>query len=705
MKRLLLTALCFLLLAGSASGATYTVCSGGCDYTDVQACLDGEDLEPGDTIRLDGDVVEDSQITWGTGDEGSEAGGYVTLDLNGHTLSSNSTYMLVLEDGVSYVHITNGIIKAGGSSLDYGVYTSDDGDHLKISSVTFDDDGQDIAHWITIYLEGLEQFNGIIVNNCFVRDTNQDDTFVCIIGDVLNVLIYNVIATGTYYFVFFDDDGDESPTAEIYNCVVYNGFDGILLFVGTDSTGVTIKNTIFDTCSVGINDDDTVNDPNIDYNCYYNNSIDASGCSKGSHAVNSNPLFVSDSPSSAEEFRLLSTSPCINTGTTIAGITTDYFGYIRDSSFDIGAAEHINIDFWPAGDLPGLAEIYSEPSSGHTVAVGDMALLNNYSSAMFFQLKDSSDTEDTPLVIDLTNASAGSGWRWHLMPITAKSFYCNTVRWDNGSYQIDGEQIADDTIDDDSIDFSDVTLNDLTFDVNSVDKTEFGYLDGVTSAIQTQIDGKLGTSGNTAWRVFYTDTNGDITELALGAANTFLGSDGTSTAPSFQALTTSDLPITGSWDMSGLDVTMANTEYDPTPSSDDSWQGSIMSVYSGEALSQWDIVYLKYSVDGPRAFAYNANSTDSDNDTYQPIGICLETTGGAGNAIDIGIGLGVARNDAWSFTDATDEGKPVYCSDDTDGAIELIAPSDSGDHKIKIGNLLDEDEILFNFGYYDEVVP
>lgn len=55
---------------------------------------------------------------------------------------------------------------------------------------------------------------------------------------------------------------------------------------------------------------------------------------------------------------------------------------------------------------------------------------------------------------------------------------------------LNGENITDDTIDDDSIDFADVTLDDFTFDVGSVDKTEFGYLNGVTSAIQTQLDGK-----------------------------------------------------------------------------------------------------------------------------------------------------------------------------------------------------------------------
>jgi hypothetical protein len=64
------------------------------------------------------------------------------------------------------------------------------------------------------------------------------------------------------------------------------------------------------------------------------------------------------------------------------------------------------------------------------------------------------------------------------------------VQWDNGSDYIDGEKIANDTIDDDSIDFADVTLADLTFDVGSVDTTEFGYLNGVTSSIQNQLDAR-----------------------------------------------------------------------------------------------------------------------------------------------------------------------------------------------------------------------
>lgn len=70
--------------------------------------------------------------------------------------------------------------------------------------------------------------------------------------------------------------------------------------------------------------------------------------------------------------------------------------------------------------------------------------------------------------------------------------------------------------------------------------TELTYVKGVTSAIQTQINTKANSSGaltqfvgNTAWRVFYSDANGDITELALGADGTFLKSNGAAAAPTF----------------------------------------------------------------------------------------------------------------------------------------------------------------------------
>lgn len=50
--------------------------------------------------------------------------------------------------------------------------------------------------------------------------------------------------------------------------------------------------------------------------------------------------------------------------------------------------------------------------------------------------------------------------------------------------------IAAGAIQDAEMDYTAVTLADFTFDVGSVSTTEFGYLDGVTSGIQTQLNGK-----------------------------------------------------------------------------------------------------------------------------------------------------------------------------------------------------------------------
>jgi len=86
-----------------------------------------------------------------------------------------------------------------------------------------------------------------------------------------------------------------------------------------------------------------------------------------------------------------------------------------------------------------------------------------------------------------TNATTAAGARTSLGLVVGTDVLAPNGAGTNLT-ALNGENIQDDTIDDDSIDFTDITLNDFTFDVGSVDKTEFGYLNGVTSAIQTQIN-------------------------------------------------------------------------------------------------------------------------------------------------------------------------------------------------------------------------
>jgi hypothetical protein len=171
-------------------------------------------------------------------------------------------------------------------------------------------------------------------------------------------------------------------------------------------------------------------------------------------------------------------------------------------------------------------------------------------------------------------------------------------------------------------------------------------------------------------------------------------------------------PSGGTFNVSSITFIRANDEYDPTPDTDDTWQGEVMDFTAGESIDQWEVCYIKHLAGSPRVYAYNADSTDSDNDTYRPIGIAVEDITdssfpvAAGEIVSLGVFNGVARNDGWSFTDTSDEGKPVFAGN-TDGAITIDPGTDlatTGDHIVHLGNLIDEDEIMFSFGNITEVV-
>lgn len=144
----------------------------------------------------------------------------------------------------------------------------------------------------------------------------------------------------------------------------------------------------------------------------------------------------------------------------------------------------------------------------------------------------------------------------------------NGTAWNTGN-NIDGEVIGDDTIDDDSIDFVDVTLADLTFDVGSVDTTEFGYLNGVTSAIQTQLDNKqpldaglTSISGLTtaADRMIYTTASDTYAVTTLSAFGRSLIDDAAAsnarTTLGLGSLATLSTINNSNW--SGTDLSVAN---------------------------------------------------------------------------------------------------------------------------------------------------
>lgn len=82
-------------------------------------------------------------------------------------------------------------------------------------------------------------------------------------------------------------------------------------------------------------------------------------------------------------------------------------------------------------------------------------------------------------------------------------------------------ELGTDVVSDNEMDYGNVTLDDFTFDVNDVSKTEFGYLDGVASAIQTQMDNRLKLDGSNA------NSNIDIGDYNLATTGTLKNPSGT----------------------------------------------------------------------------------------------------------------------------------------------------------------------------------
>jgi hypothetical protein len=148
----------------------------------------------------------------------------------------------------------------------------------------------------------------------------------------------------------------------------------------------------------------------------------------------------------------------------------------------------------------------------------------------------------------------------------------------------------------------------------------------------------------------------------------------------------------------GLDIDLYyDMPLDSTPDADDRWHGFTAEYLAGEALSQWDLVYMTHATGTPEIKLWDADLATFKN--YKPIGVVIES-GGISDAATgtVGIGFGIGRNDGWTFiTDSTDEGKTVYGST-TAGALTDVAPSTTGNIVCAIGVALDDDEIMFNFG-------
>ena len=83
-KKIILILMVLCLWAGSAWGATVTVCSSGCDETTLQDAFDNNDLNGGDIVEVQADTVGGTTriytpVTWGSNDGGASSASRVTL--------------------------------------------------------------------------------------------------------------------------------------------------------------------------------------------------------------------------------------------------------------------------------------------------------------------------------------------------------------------------------------------------------------------------------------------------------------------------------------------------------------------------------------------------------------------------------------------------------------------------------------------------
>lgn len=74
------------------------------------------------------------------------------------------------------------------------------------------------------------------------------------------------------------------------------------------------------------------------YNTWYNGTANTHKSGPGD--ILANPQLVNAGSGTKTDYKLTSTSPCINAGTAVSGLTVDYFGEARGSTLDIGADEY-----------------------------------------------------------------------------------------------------------------------------------------------------------------------------------------------------------------------------------------------------------------------------------------------------------------------------------------------------------------------------
>ena len=182
MKKLILTII-ILLFAWPCWGATYTVCSSGCDDTVIQDIFDDNDLAPGDIVEVQADTVGGTKtytesIVFGADDDG-DGTGYVYLKArSGDTItlkqSAGNNIILTVQD---YSRIEGFIVE--GTDTVVKVLVGMNGIHPYIYNCTLKDSDDGSG---TVALQFNEATDGTI-DSCTFTDNGGDAIWFTGAGD------------------------------------------------------------------------------------------------------------------------------------------------------------------------------------------------------------------------------------------------------------------------------------------------------------------------------------------------------------------------------------------------------------------------------------------------------------------------------------------------------------------------------------------
>ncbi len=304
----------------AAGGRTVTVCSSGCDFTDINQAFSS--AQDNDTILLDTSEYDGGGVlSRGSGWDLKLPDSVSTLTIKGNgkdqttwKLSSSSPMGHILHiEYLSSVTINIQDLTFDQNSKSnsmihiYGTDTDGNSDDNANSDCMFNFENINVLNSKAagIYISGD---NGATVKNSYFSANEWPGVSI---HGYSEIEIYNSVFV-EHIHSGIDAKGDSSLI--VVNNIIQNNNGGIIFYdnslINQLKNNIIVNNTSTDQIA-GLHADESFTGTidSLDYNDVYNNSIDYNGITKGSNDISSDPLYVSDS-----NFHLQSSSPCIDRG-------------------------------------------------------------------------------------------------------------------------------------------------------------------------------------------------------------------------------------------------------------------------------------------------------------------------------------------------------------------------------------------------------